>query len=84
AVAVELQRRVDDDRVLFPLAMAYAGIGDTDGALKALERAVERRALGLTAYSLAADPMFDGIRAQPRFQAVLRAMGLPPSAFNTR
>ncbi|MEO6330934.1 MAG: tetratricopeptide repeat protein, partial [Gemmatimonadaceae bacterium] len=42
AVAVELQRRVDDDRVLFPLAMAYAGIGDTDGALKALERAVER------------------------------------------
>ena len=38
----------------------------------------------VTAYSLAADPMFDGIRAQPRFQAVLRAMGLPPSAINTR
>ena len=64
--------------------MAQSAIGERDEALKALERAVQRRALGLTGYSVAMDPVFAPIRGDPRFTAVLRGMGLPQSAFTAR
>ncbi|MGI8618842.1 MAG: tetratricopeptide repeat protein, partial [Gemmatimonadaceae bacterium] len=84
AIAAGLQRRTADDRVLFPLAMVHGGVGDTDKALTALEGAVARRSLRLTSYSAAMDPVFDNVRSNPRFKAVLRAMGLPPSAISPR
>ena len=84
AAIASLSRRIADDRVLPSLAVAYAGVGETDSAISALERAVERKAIYLTGYSIAADPMFDGIRPHPRYQAVMRAMGLPSSAFAPR
>lgn len=80
-VARVLARRVGDDRVLFSLVIVYAGLDERKLALDALEKAVERHVIGLTAYSLAVDPMLDNIRPDPRFTAVLRAMGLPPTAF---
>ncbi|HUR91567.1 MAG TPA: protein kinase [Gemmatimonadaceae bacterium] len=83
-IAADLQRKVADNRALFPLALAYTATGDREGALKALERALQLRALGLTSYSIARDPVFDPIRRDPRFIAVLRGMGLPPSAFAAR
>ena len=79
-----LLRRSQDERTLFPLAIAYAGLGDSQKALDYLERAVERRVIGLTAYKVASDPMFDSIRHHPRFREILREMGFPPSAFDTR
>ncbi|MBA3580265.1 MAG: protein kinase [Gemmatimonadaceae bacterium] len=82
--ATRLQARGAEDNALFPLAIAYAAIGDADRSLGALENAVERRSIRLTAYSVAADRMFDGIRDHPRFKAALRGMGLPPSALNPR
>lgn len=80
----DLRRRASDARVLFPLVVAYAGLGDADNALRFLKQAVDRRVIGLTAYQVASDPMFDNIRTDPRFRAVLRPMGFPPSAFNVR
>ena len=84
AIAAELQRRSDDDRSLFPLALTRAALGERDAALSALEQAVQRRSLGLTGYSVAVDPVLDPIRRDPRFQAVLRGMALPSSALNAR
>jgi tetratricopeptide (TPR) repeat protein len=57
------------------LAQLYATLGDQDAALRWLERAVEQRDVWLY---LKADPAYDGIRADPRFQTLVRRMHLNP------
>ncbi|MEX0908756.1 MAG: tetratricopeptide repeat protein, partial [Gemmatimonadaceae bacterium] len=84
ADVASLRARLTDDRVLFPLAVAYAGLGETSAALDFLGRAVRRRVIGLTATKVATDPIFDSIRKDPRFREVLRPMNLPESAFASR
>jgi TolB-like protein len=54
--------------------MLYAGLGDWAQALDWLEKAYEERADGLTWINV--EPMFDGLRQQPRFQALVKKMGL--------
>jgi DNA-binding winged helix-turn-helix (wHTH) protein/Flp pilus assembly protein TadD len=49
-------------------------LNDTEGALEEVERAYEARRLN-TIY-LGVDPVYDKIRAHPRFQKVLAGMGL--------
>ena len=49
-------------------------LGDRDGALEELERAYQLRNVNLL--YVAVDPVFDTIRDHPRFQAILRGMGL--------
>jgi len=56
------------------LATNYAYVGDTDRAIEWLERAVE--ANDPTLYGLTL-PDFDTLRADPRFQAVLRRLHFP-------
>ncbi len=58
----------------YEVALVYAGLGDTERALTYLERGNQER-LGLIL--LAVDPHFDGLRAHPRFAALLRQMRLP-------
>ena len=50
-------------------------LGDTDGALSELETAYELRNVNLI--YIATDPVYDPIRDQPRFQRILKGMGLP-------
>jgi TolB-like protein/Tfp pilus assembly protein PilF len=57
------------------LANAYTALGRTDAALSWLERSYEERSNNI-AY-LAVEPVYDPIRREPRFQAVVRAAGLP-------
>jgi tetratricopeptide (TPR) repeat protein len=57
------------------LAQLYASLGDKDVALRWLERAVEQRDVWLY---LKADPAYDNIRSNPRFQALVRRMHLNP------
>ena len=57
------------------LAQIYATLGDKDAALRWLERAVEQRDVWLY---LKADPAYDNIRSDPRFQSLLRRMHLNP------
>jgi tetratricopeptide (TPR) repeat protein len=57
------------------LAQLYASLGDKDAALRWLERAVEQRDVWLY---LKADPAYDNIRSDPRFQSLLRRMHLNP------
>src|SRR5450755_821447 len=57
------------------LAQLYATLGDKDAALRWLERAVEQRDVWLY---LKADPAYDNIRSDPRFQSLVRRMHLNP------
>lgn len=57
----------------------YAYLGDREGALADLEQA-RREHWRYLLVTVAADPDLDGLRGEPRFQAVQRALGLEPDA----
>jgi tetratricopeptide (TPR) repeat protein len=58
----------------YEIALIHGALGETDEAFEWLERAYEQRSAWL-AY-LAVDPRLDGIRADERFTALLRGVGL--------
>jgi hypothetical protein len=53
---------------------AYLGLNDKNQALKFLEKAYAEHSVSLTA--LKVDPLYDSIRAEPRFTKLLLQMGL--------
>ena len=57
------------------LLRLYAGTGDTDAAIAALERAIDARLDIVT--GLKVDPLFDGLRADSRFRSLQARVGLP-------
>ncbi len=59
----------------FDVAVVYAYAGDADKALPWLEKAVEARCYGIT--YLGINPIFDGLRSDPRFVSLQRRIGLP-------
>jgi tetratricopeptide (TPR) repeat protein len=63
-------------RPLFPymLARTLARLGENDRALEWLEKAYEQRLDHLVL--LKVDPLFDGLRSDPRFVELLRRVGL--------
>lgn len=62
----------------FFLAWAYTGLGRKDQAFAALERAYELRNSPHDLTFIPVDPHFDSLRSDPRFDAFLRRVGLPP------
>jgi adenylate cyclase len=58
----------------FNIAVAYSGIGDKDDTITWLEKAFETHAGGL--FKINVDPMFDNLRNEPRFQELIRGIGL--------
>ena len=56
------------------VARIHLGLGDIDRVFELLEKALEER-YGYLAY-LKVEPMFDGIRADPRFEDLTRRVGL--------
>jgi TolB-like protein/DNA-binding winged helix-turn-helix (wHTH) protein/Flp pilus assembly protein TadD len=56
------------------MAMAYIGVGNNDAALHSLEKAYADRSNELTA--LKVEPVYDPLRGEPRFQELLRRVGL--------
>jgi len=70
-----LQQR-SETHYVSPISFAaiHAGLGDQDHALHYLERALEARDTALPVYLLGAE--FAALRSHPRFQTLLRRMGL--------
>ena len=59
----------------YQFAMIYLGLGETDKAVEWLEKAFEERS-GFMPF-LKVEPMFDLLRADLRFQELLRKVGFP-------
>jgi hypothetical protein len=57
-------------------AKAYAAVGDSDRAFDWLAKAIEARDSELV--FLRVEPDMDNLRSDPRFQDLLRRVGLPP------
>jgi len=58
----------------YEIALVYAGLGNKDEAFAWLEKSYKARDKGLTYLKL--DPCVDPLRSDPRFQDLLRRMGL--------
>jgi DNA-binding winged helix-turn-helix (wHTH) protein/TolB-like protein len=76
-----LRKRIDDlgarcTGACYVLAKSYALLGDKEQALSGLEKSYEANDFLLPFVN--ADPIFDHLRSEPRYQAVLRRMGLAP------
>jgi DNA-binding winged helix-turn-helix (wHTH) protein/TolB-like protein/Flp pilus assembly protein TadD len=69
-----LQTSTDNPNNSYETAWIHAFLGDKEKALDNLEKAFENKAF-LMAW-VKADPVFDCLRAEPRYQAILRNMGL--------
>jgi hypothetical protein len=69
------ERQARDGGLAFPIAVGWARLGERQASLDWLERALDERSFRLT--YLNADPIWDKVRSEPRFQAVARRMGLP-------
>lgn len=59
----------------FALALVYVGLGDMDRSFALLEQTYEERFPILP--EALQDPLFDPVRPDPRFQTLLRRIGLP-------
>ena len=57
------------------VAMAYEGLGQRQQALRWYEKAFDERSIN---WWIIPDPQLDSLRAEPRFQVLLRRMGLAP------
>ena len=76
AIRQELMDRGRDRYVSsYDLAAIHAALGERDEALRLLEAAVQERAPWML--QLDGDPRFDGLRADPRLEALVRRAGLP-------
>ncbi len=71
----ELARLPQAERRLFATAGNYARLGDKETAFAWLQRAYERRDSDLV--SLKVEPAFAALRSDPRYQEMLRRVGLP-------
>jgi TolB-like protein/DNA-binding winged helix-turn-helix (wHTH) protein/Tfp pilus assembly protein PilF len=74
-MASELEREAKHQYVsAHDIALIYLGLGDKAQAINWLEKAYQERSSNLI--YLQVDPRFDGLRTDPRFQDLLRRMGL--------
>jgi TolB-like protein/DNA-binding winged helix-turn-helix (wHTH) protein/Flp pilus assembly protein TadD len=60
----------------YDIALVYIGLGEKDQAFAWLEKAYQAHSNDMS--NLKADPTFDPVRSDPRFQDLLRRMKFPP------
>jgi hypothetical protein len=73
---MEKLKRLQRQRGIDPAPLVYAAVGlvDKDEAFAALEQAYQRHSLVLS--NLKVDPLYDPLRSDPRFQDLMRRIGL--------
>ncbi len=81
AEALAVQEKLEEiskERYVSPYTQALlsTGLGETERAFEWLERALEERCLWAVHTPIAGDPVFDPLRPDPRFSALLRRVGL--------
>jgi len=59
----------------FYMAVVHTGLGEKEEAIDWLEKAFQDRSNGLVFLKM--DPELDSLRSHPRFQELLRRIGLP-------
>lgn len=69
----DLQLKPGEKSYAFSIAVAYLGIGDNEKAIKWLQKSYTERTITI---ALRVDPSFDPLRSDPRFQQLMRGMGL--------
>jgi hypothetical protein len=65
----------EGDAAAYQIALAYVGLGDADEAFAWLNRSVDTRMGSFN--EVHADPIFDPLRTDPRFAALLERMRFP-------
>jgi serine/threonine protein kinase/Tfp pilus assembly protein PilF len=79
----QLQTRREQESVCaLCLAWCCANLGRCDEAFDWLDQSMRERCLELV--GLNAEPMFDAIRDDPRFESIVRAIGLPVRSVSSR
>ncbi len=75
---LDAQKRLAQQRHVSPynFAIIYTGLGDKDRAFEWLTKCVEQRTLII--FHLKSRPLFDPLRADPRYAVLLRRMNLEP------
>jgi TolB-like protein/Flp pilus assembly protein TadD len=74
-ILAELDERAKTKFVpAYNIAEVYVGLGENDKALDYLEKAYEERSFFMAL--LRTDPVFDGLRSNPRFKAIQEKTGL--------
>ena len=71
-----LNERIGKQNVTYGIALVYAGLGEKDQAFAWLEKAYQVRDKGITCLKI--DQCLDPLRSDPRFQDLVRRVGLPP------
>jgi hypothetical protein len=77
--ALQELRKLSERRFVsaYDFAIIHAGLGEAEEAFKWLERACEERSFSML-MSLKAEPRLDALRSDPRFQDLVRRVGLVP------
>jgi serine/threonine protein kinase/Tfp pilus assembly protein PilF len=74
-ILTQLQSQADSRYIpAYLIARIYLGLGDIDVMFDLLEKACDER-YGYLAY-LEVEPIFDGVRADPRYEKLIRRVGL--------
>jgi eukaryotic-like serine/threonine-protein kinase len=78
-----LDRQPGSGSVNFEQTVAHIAFGENDKAMTSLERSVDAREPDLWPVSVACDPLFDPLKSNPRFAALMKRLGAracPPTA----
>ena len=76
AILPKLKEHIDKTGIgRYEIALIYAGLKENDNAFEWLEKAFQARDKGLTYLKI--DPCLDPLRSDPRFQELIKRVGIP-------
>ena len=65
----------------FDMAVIYLGLGDRESLFECLEEAYRQRVWRIVEITM---PIFDSLRSDPRWQSIVRRIGLPEAVVPER